>query len=137
MAQIRDEFDRMFERFFRLWPAAGLTRGGEQQNLWGLDVQDEDDAVTVRAEVPGFEVGDIDLNVRDNRLVIRASRKSETGGKEGRGQAWEQRAYFQAVTLPAAVDEEKIDARYKNGVLTVRLPKTQKGRGRKIHVRGE
>src|SRR5438270_3202788 len=137
MTQVRDEFDRMFDRFMRHWPGFGLMRGGEQPWHWGLDVRDENDAVAVRAEVPGFDADDIDLQVTGDRLVIRAAHKSETGKEKGQAQTWQEREYYQAVTLPAGVDAEKVDASYRNGVLTVRLPKTEQAKGRRIAIRKE
>jgi HSP20 family protein len=137
MAQIREEFDRLFDRFAHAWPGMGLTRGGEQPWHWGLDVRDEDNAVLVRAEMPGFDVGDIDLQVTENRLVIRAAHKSEAGGKEGRGRTWQQREYYQAVALPAGIDPEKIDASYRSGVLSIHLPKTERSKGRRVAIRAE
>ena len=137
MTQIRDEFDRMFDRFLRHWPGMGLMRTGEQGGNWGwgLDVHEDDKQITVRAELPGFNANDIDLQVTDNRLVIHGAHKAESKGEKGQAQTWQQREYYQAVTLPGGVDADKIDAVYKNGVLTVNLPKTEQSRGRKVNVR--
>ena len=134
---MRDEFDRMFERFFRNWPGMGLMRAGEQVGHWGwgLDVQEDDKQVTVRAELPGFNSNEIDLNMTDNRLVIHAAHQAEEKEQKGRARTWQQREYYQAVTVPPGVDADKIDAAYKNGVLTVTLPKTEQSRGRKFNVR--
>ena len=137
MSQIRDEFDRMFDRFLRHWPGMSLARGGEQgwNWGWGLDVRDEDNQVSVRAELPGFNANDIDMQVADNRLVIRAAHKAETAEEAGPARTWQEREYYQSVTLPAGVDANKIDAVYKNGVLTATLPKTEQSKGRKVTVR--
>jgi HSP20 family protein len=139
MTQMRDEFDRLFDRFLRHWPGMGLMRGGEQgwNWGWGLDVRDEDNAVTVRAELPGFDADDINLQVADNRLVIRAAHKSESGQGKGQGRAWQQREYYQAVTVPSGIDADKSDASYRNGVLTVHMPKTEKAKGRRVTIRKE
>jgi HSP20 family protein len=134
MGQIRDEFDRMFDRFTRHLPGVGPMRGGELPWHWDLEVREEDDAVAVRADLPGFAVGDIDLQVADDRLTIRATHKSETDEKD-KGWTRQRREYFQTVPLPSAVDVEKIDAHFRNGVLTVRLPKTERAAGRRIAIR--
>jgi HSP20 family protein len=137
MTQIRDEFDRLFDRFMRQGPGMGLAHAGEQPWHWGLDVQDEDNAVAVRAELPGFDADDIDLQVNGHRLVIRAAHKSETAEPKGRSHQWQRREYYQAVPLPADVDPDQTDAHYRNGVLSVHLPKTEQGKGRRVAIRKE
>ena len=131
LSRMRDEFDRMLERFGRDWPMMGDKNGWR----WEFDVQDKDDAIVVRAEAPGFEPGDFDVQVSDNRLVLKASRKSET--KEKEMESWKQQEYYHSITLPAGVDKDKVEATYHNGVLNVTLPKTAEGKGRKIAVKGK
>src|SRR5437763_13613824 len=82
MTQIRDEFDRMFDRFLRSFPAMGWMRGTEQPLAWGLDLKETDNAITVRADLPGFDADDIDLQVAGDRLTIRATHKTETDEKD-------------------------------------------------------
>src|SRR5947199_9309432 len=67
--QLRHEFDRLFDQFTRAWPMA--WPGEEPDWRWGLDVHETDDAVTVRAEAPGFEPADFDLQVRGDPLILR------------------------------------------------------------------
>jgi HSP20 family protein len=135
MTQIRDEFDRLFDRFTRQWPGMNSFRDQPWHWGWGLDVREAADAVTVRAEMPGFDTDDIDLQVEDNRLVIRAAHKAEGGDPKGQGQTWQRREYYQAVSLPAGVDADTVDASFRNGVLSVRLPKTEAAKGRKVTIR--
>ena len=131
LSRMRDEFDRMLERFSRDWPIAGDMKGWR----WDLNVEDKDEAIVVRAEAPGFEPGDFDLQVSDGRLVLKAERKSETKDKEG--QSWQQRECYHSFSLPTGIDKDKVDASYHNGVLTISLPKTPEGKGRKIAVKGK
>lgn len=129
LSRMRAEFDRLLEEMAARWPA--LLEGNGWR--WGLDVEDKDDAVVVRAEAPGFEPGDFDLEISGNRLILRASRKTETQGKEGEKEVRQQQCY-QAVTLPEGIDAEKVEARYHNGVLTVTLPKTAAAKPKRIAV---
>jgi HSP20 family protein len=130
MSRLRDEFDRLFERISRDVPGFwGDDRGWR----WGVDVRDEENAIVVRAEAPGFEPGDFELHVQDNRLTLKAARKSETTEKEGK--TWRQQEYFHAVTLPVGIDKEKVEAKYHQGVLTVTLPKTPEGKGKRVPVK--
>jgi HSP20 family protein len=131
LSRMRDEFDRMLERFSRDWPMLGEKNGWR----WDVSMEDKDDAIVVRAEAPGFEPGDFDLQVSDGRLIMKAERKSETKDKEG--ESWQQREYYHAFSLPAGIDKDKVDASYHNGVLTISLPKTPEGKGRKIAVKGK
>ncbi len=132
LGRLRDEFDQLFDRFFFRWP--GFRRGNGWR--WGLDVKEEDDAVVVRAEAPGFEPGDFDLQVRGNQLVLQASRKTEKEEKERGYREEQQRECYEAVTLPDGVDTDKVTADYRNGVLTVTMPKTPAGKGKRIAVKG-
>jgi HSP20 family protein len=131
LSRLRDEFDHLLDRFSKTWP--GLWRDTEQGWRWGLEVEDQDDAVVVRAEAPGFEPGDFDLQVQDGRLTLRAARKTETKKDEAR--EWSQRQCYQSMTLPAGINKDKVDAHYHNGVLTITLPKTPEGKGRRVPVK--
>jgi HSP20 family protein len=131
MRRMQSEFDELFERFAREWPVSlkEMGRGWE----WGLDFEDKDDCIVIRAEAPGFEAGDFDLSMSGNRLILRASRKAETKGKEGERR--EEYQYYESMTLPTGIDKDKIEARYHSGVLTVTIPKTKEGRSKKITVK--
>jgi HSP20 family protein len=131
LSRIRDEFDRLME-----WMASqppGYWAGDGSR--WGLEVEDREDAVVVRAEAPGFEPGDFDLQVSDKRFVLRAFKKVETKDKEGKSEVHEQEC-FQSLTLPDGIDKDKVEAKYHSGVLTVTLPKTSKAKAKRITVHG-
>jgi HSP20 family protein len=131
MRRMQSEFDELFDRFARGWPVSleDFGRGWH----WGLDVEDKDDSVIIHAEAPGFEAGDFDLRVSGDRLILRASRKAET--KEKEGEYCEECECYESMTLPPGIDKDKVEARYHNGVLTVTIPKTKEGRGKKIAVK--
>ncbi len=130
LMRIRDEFEHLFDRF---WPA--FWEGRDRSNFWGLDVDERDDSVVVRAEAPGFEPGDFDLQVRGNQLMICASHEQQAGTKD-RSYQWSQQALCRTVDLPADVNADKVEASYKNGVLTVTLSKATPSSSRKITVHG-
>jgi HSP20 family protein len=133
--RLRDEFDTLFDRFFGNWPAS-LELFGGGQNLWNLDLEDTGKEFLVRAEVPGFEPTDFDVQVSGNRLTIRAEHKQETEKKEGEEyQAHSYRRFERSVALPTGADMNKVEARYRNGVLEVHLPKTSEAQGRRIEVK--
>jgi HSP20 family protein len=128
----REEMNRLFDRFFGGWPAPWV---GGRWDGWGMDVIEDEGAVTVRAEAPGFEPGDFDIQVRGDRLILRAARKAESE-REGGYREWHRQEFYRSVALPAGTDPDKVDAQYRNGVLTVRVPITEQGRSRRIQVKG-
>jgi HSP20 family protein len=131
LSGLRSEFNRLFDDFFRGW--GGLSAWSpERGSGWGFDVEDQEDKIIVRAEAPGFEAGDFDLQVNDNQLVMCACESEES--EENGGRSWRQREFYRSVPLPLGVDAEHVDAQYRNGVLTVTLPKTEQGKSRRINV---
>lgn len=132
LRQMRQEFDQMFDRFFRGWPSLW---GGDRSEYWGLDVEEKDDAVLVRAEAPGFEAADFDVQIRGNQLVLCACHRQEPA-KEGKMQHWSQQELYRSVTLPSDVATENVEASYQNGVLTLTLPKTKPSSSQRITVKG-
>ncbi|QJW96307.1 Hsp20/alpha crystallin family protein [Frigoriglobus tundricola] len=121
LSHFRNEFDTLFDRFFGNWPDwAGM----------GLEAEETDKAVTVAMDAPGFEPGDFDIQVSGDTLRVTAERK----GQKGSGRI--ERRFQRAVALPGAVDAERVEAEYKNGVLELTLPKTEQAKWKKIAVRG-
>lgn len=136
LRQIRDEFEHLFDRFLPAWPS--FWEGRDRSDFWGLDVDEQDDSVLVRAEAPGFEPGDFDLQVRGNQLLLCASHQEESkeSGEKERSYQWSQHALCRTVELPTDVSADKVEANYKNGVLTVKLPKATPSTSRRITVQG-
>jgi HSP20 family protein len=133
--RMREEFDRMFDQYIRGWPAA-LWEGAGDGWRWNLDLQEDDNAVHIRAEAPGFEPGDFDIQIRGDTLVIRAAHKNETEEKEGGYRGWQSQEFFRSVRLPAETDAGKVKASYRQGVLTLTLPKSETARAHRIAVEG-
>jgi HSP20 family protein len=132
--RLREEFNRLFDQ---LWPgslslAEGMGHGGH----WDLDVQEDDGNVVVRAEAPGFEPGDFDLQVRGDQLILQASHKAETEEKERGYHEWHQQELYRVVPLPVGIEAAKVEANYRNGVLTVRLPRSEESKAKRISVQG-
>ncbi len=123
LASLQEELDRLFESPLTGWAPA-------------LDVQEDKDKFTIRAELPGLKREDIDVSLQDGALVISGERQSEKI-EEGVEVHRQERFYgkFQrALTLPEPVAADKVKADYKDGVLTVTLPKTEEAKPKKIDV---
>jgi HSP20 family protein len=126
---IEQIFDRMSREF------GGGAFAGAAGSV-AVDVEERDDAFVVTADVPGYEKDDIDVTLADRTLRIRAERETETEAREADYLRRERRetSASRSVRLPGDVDEEGITATYKNGVLTVTLPKREGGDGHRIDV---
>src|ERR1043166_3675772 len=85
LARLRDEMESMFEQFFGRWPAT-VEWGREQ--FWDVDVEEKDNEVIVRAEAPGFDAKEFEVQASGNTLTIRAEHKEGAEKKEGEGGAW-------------------------------------------------
>jgi HSP20 family protein len=127
---LRREFDSLFDRVFGNLPLAGGEWGPAG---WGLEVDDKGKELVVRAEAPGFEAGDFDVQVSGDVLHVRAERRQEEKAKEGGTTRYG--AFERWVTLPPGTDRDKVEARYRNGVLEVHLPKTPEAQGRRVEVK--
>jgi HSP20 family protein len=137
LARLREEFESLFDRFFGAFPMTG--EGFDFEHGWALDVDESDRDVVIRAEAPGFEAKDFDVEMSGNVLHIRAEKKHEEKKEEKeKGGYTEERRYARferMVTLPEYVDRNKVEASYRNGVLEVRMPKTAEAKGKRIEVK--
>jgi HSP20 family protein len=123
LSNLQDELDRLFESPLRAWAPA-------------LDVREDKDSFVIRAELPGLKREDIEVSLQDGALVISGERTVEKV-EEGVEVHRQERYYgkFQrALTLPEPVAADKVKADYKDGVLTVTLPKTEEAKPKKIDV---
>jgi HSP20 family protein len=118
---------------------------GERQEGWftgtivpELDLSETETAIEVRMDVPGVTAKDIDIQVSGNVLMVSGERKEE---KEEKGKTFHrvERRYgnfSRSITLPCPVVESEVAAEYHDGVLTVKLPKTEESKAHKIKVKG-
>ncbi len=131
LSQMRRELDSLFDRFFTGWPTLA---GGEWPVAgWGFNVDDAGNEIVVRAEAPGFEPNDFDVQIVGDNLVLKAERKEEEKG--GNGYRFHQERLYRTIALPHGVEADKIDARYHNGVLEVHVPKGEEAKGKRITVK--
>ena len=134
LSRLHTEMDDLFESFFR-----GLDRPSWGYQTWpAIDIAEEEDSILVRAEVPGCRAEDIDISVYGNKLTISGEKKLEEE-KEEKGYYHVESTYGsfrRALTLPTDVDQDKINAECRNGILMVTLPKAAKARSIKVKVNG-
>jgi HSP20 family protein len=120
---LESEIDRLFE-------TALADFGGTTANRFPVDLYEDEDNTYVRAELPGVNRDDINVEMTDGYLTIAASRKS--AGENGQGE--ESFSFSRAVSIADEVDSGKVNASYENGVLTVTLPKREEAKPKKISV---
>ncbi len=134
---MHEEMDRMFEDFLpQVFSARGLDK--RVGLLASIDLSETDDALELKADLPGMKEHDIDVTLRDNALLISGERKLDREEKR-KNYYHSERAYgafSRTIPLPCEVDEDHIDARFKKGVLTVHMPKSSEVREhqRKIEI---
>ena len=135
-----DEFDHFFDDFItRRWPrlmdwnAPTLT----QANFPRVDIIDHENDIEVKAALPGVKKEDIDVSIINQTITIRASSKEEIK-EEKKGiffrREISQGEFQRTLSLPEYVDDEKAKASFKDGLLTVMIPKTEKGKRKAIAI---
>ncbi len=131
-------FDRWFDSVFQNWAlphAAGVGIGAPHAPR--VDVQEKADSYRLEAELPGLTEKDFTVNVEHNLLTI-ASEQERTEEREENGYVIRERragAFRRSFTLPEEVDADRISATFKDGLLTLTVPKTAKVQARQIAVK--
>jgi HSP20 family protein len=133
LASLHDEMDDLFKDFFSDWDGPFWSR-----TRWPvLDIAEDENEFTVKAEVPGCKAEDIDISVHGNTLTISGEKKQEKEEK-GKGYRHTERSYGsfrRNLNLASEVDSNKVEATYKDGILSIKLPKTEKTKAVKIKVK--
>jgi HSP20 family protein len=123
---LRREMDRLFDDAFRGFGLSTFDQGGF--NWPQVEVADRDREIRVTAELPGLEEKDVELRVEDNVLILRGEKRTEIDDAERQYSERSYGRFERHLALPADVDEERASATFRNGVLTVTLPKTERAR---------
>ncbi|MCF6370951.1 Hsp20/alpha crystallin family protein [Rhizobium halophilum] len=127
------DVNRLFDDVFRGF-GAGLTLpngGSSLGRAWpSVEISDQDKEIKVTAEVPGLDEKDIEVLLNDGVLTLRGEKRSETEDKERQFSERYYGRFERRVPLGYEVEEDKVDAQFKNGVLTVVLPKSEKAQSR-------
>jgi len=122
---LRREMDRLFDDFFRS-PGLGLARSA---STWpNLEVSETDDEVRITAELPGMNEKDVELTVQDGMLTLSGERRME---RQDRERGWSERSYGRferRIALPDGADDKACSATFRDGLLTVTVPKSAEAR---------
>ena len=134
LSSLRDEIDRLFEA-----PLSGLTELSQPfSGGWvpAIDLYEDRDNYVVKMELPGMKKEEIDISLHNGVLSITGERKDEE--KHEDAETYRSERFFgrfqRSVTLPAVVEGDKVNASYKDGILTVTLPKAEEAKPKQITI---
>jgi HSP20 family protein len=132
VAKTLEEFDRMFGRVARPIGIRSVPRG----TFPPINIYDQDDKVTLIAEVPGLEPSDIELTVHGDSVTLKCERQHQA--REDERYHRRERAtgtFSRIVTLPDSVDPDSVKAQNRNGLLTVKMKKVAEAKPKKIKIK--
>jgi len=133
----RQEMDRLFDDF--LSPATTRTAmpsGGNGNIRPSIDLKENDGAYVVTAELPGIDPKDVQVDLHDNVLAISGEKREEHNGGDN-GLRYTERAFGRferRIPLAMDVDADKVEAKFKNGVLVIEAPKNPKAQEKTRHI---
>jgi HSP20 family protein len=112
-------------------------RNGRKALAPEFDISETDEHIVVKADLPGIDVKDLDIEVVDRVLTLKGNKKEEHEEKTERYHRVERRfgSFCRSILLPAEVDAEKVEAAYKDGVLTMTIAKSESAKPKKIEVK--
>ena len=126
--RLRDEMDALFDDFYRGFTLDPFVPNHSTAFSPSIDLAESDKEIKVIAELPGMDENDIEVNLNKDSLTIRGEKKEETEDK-GKDYFHVERSYgsfSRTIPLPAEILSDKAEAHFKKGVLTVKVPKSEK-----------
>lgn len=135
VTKLRSEMDRLWDDYF------GSGRRAFKPEIWvpSVDVSETNEKIVVKAEIPGMDSKDIDISLSGDILTIKGEKKSEREEKDENYHLVERShgSFARSLRLPVAVEADKIEAAYKQGVLTVTCPKKEDVKPKAIEIKAE
>jgi HSP20 family protein len=130
---VEDAMDRMLGSFFR--PSRVMRQWSDEWHI-PMDIYQTEDAVVLKASVPGIAPEELDITVEGNALTLSGEVKGDEG-VDAQDYFLQERRYgtFQrSITLPTGLETDKVEASHKNGILTLRIPKREEVRPKSIKI---
>ncbi len=131
--ELQDDLAGLFDE-----PLAELVRSRQSLGGWApaLDMYEVKDSVIVRAELPGMKKEEIEVSLHDGCLTLSGERKSGQPGEESEAHRSERffGRFQRTISLPTQVATDKVKAQYKDGVLSITMPKAEEAKPRHIDV---
>jgi HSP20 family protein len=129
---LQGDMNRLFDRFFE----GRGPNGASRRWIPAMDLVETEDALVLRGDLPGMSEDDVDIEIKDNVLTVSGERKSENEEK-GEGYHRVERAFgrfSRSLNLPQGVEPEKVEAKFDNGVLEVRIPKPAEAQPTRVQI---
>jgi HSP20 family protein len=134
MMNIQDEVNRLFDDFL----GRPLLRTEWSEEVWSpsVDISETEDNVIIKAEMPGLNKDDVKISLQDNTLTLMGEKKQEKVEKDANYHRVERSygVFNRSFTLPTSVKSDKIKATYKDGILSITLPKTEEVKPKEIPI---
>lgn len=135
-AELLDLRNELFDLPFGPWSGRGPGLLGD---AWApaIDVHESKDDIVVKADLPGFRKEDLNVSIEDGTLVIQGEKKEENERKGGKGAVRTERfygAFRREIALPASVEEGRVKAVCRDGVLELRLPKREEAKPKTVRI---
>lgn len=132
MRTFRREIDRLLEQLMPAWDGGHLEMGF----IPAAEMEETGEAVRIKLEVPGLEAKDLDIQVTEKTVKIVGERKSETETEEKgvKRSEFHYGKFERVIPLPARIQNEKVEAEYKNGILSLTLPKVEEEKKAAVKV---
>ena len=128
------EFDRLFKEAFS--PMSGETELSTRSWAPPVDIYETEDAIVLKAELPGVDAKDVEVRVEDNTLYLKGERKFEKEVKEQNYHRVERSygSFARSFSLPNSIDADKVKAEFKDGLLTLTMPKREEAKPKTIKI---
>jgi HSP20 family protein len=130
----RREFDRLFREAFS--PLFGETELSTRSWAPAVDIYETDNDIVLKVELPGIDAKDVEVRVEDNTLYLKGERKQEKEVKEQNYHRVERSygSFARSFSLPNSIDANKVKAEYKDGLLTLAMPKREEAKPKTIKI---
>jgi len=135
LLSIREEMNRLFDDFFSGWPE---KRRGLLEGEWApsIDIAETEEELVVTAELPGVKQEEVDITIADDVLTLKGEKKEEKEVKEKNYHRIERNygSFQRSISLPTSVQADKAKATYKDGILTINVPKVEEAKPKQIKI---
>lgn len=137
LSNLQNQVNRMFDQFDQGFEHSSLNEGlGGGMFRPAVDVREDADAYTIHVEVPGIAQENLDISMQQNTLLIRGRKEQKSDSSEGQFRRVERSygSFSRALSLPRNVDGARVSANLNDGVLEIRLPKSEESKPRQISI---
>ena len=132
---LENEMTRLFQDL------TSRAQESESTSVWAprVDIEEDKESYLLKAELPGIKLEDIKITINENQLVIRGEKRREVESSDKTYHRVERvyGSFERAFTLTKVVDSNKIEALYRDGILSVRVPKAEEAKAREIQIKVE